>query len=145
MVIDVRTGWLVKNLKSQSDFEMLAEVLQRRLKNLNWPLPNLFVVDGGKPQVRTFWQILARNNLKIPLIGIAKNPDRLVIGAPDLPTLKLPLNNLGFNLIRAIRDESHRFAKKYHLLLRKNKILPAKANTTNVTNTTNKPINVLMN
>lgn len=99
----------IKNLKSRSDFEMLDEVLRRRMRN-KWRRPDLLVVDGGKPQVRVFMKVT-----KIPVVGIAKNPDRLVLGKQ---TLRLPLTNPGFNLIRLLRDESHRFAKKYHLGLR---------------------------
>jgi excinuclease UvrABC nuclease subunit len=54
----------------------------------------------------------------ISVIGIAKNPDRIVIGAGAMPTLRPRLNNRGFNMIQHMRDESHRFAKKYHLHLR---------------------------
>lgn len=113
----------IKNQAIQSDFEMMDEVLNRRFKN-SWEAPDLLVVDGGKPQVRTAMKALAQSgNQQIPLIGIAKNPDRLVIGVPELPTLRPPYTHAGFNLIRAIRDESHRFARKYHIHLRSKKML----------------------
>lgn len=107
----------IKNFKLRSDFEMLGEVLKRRFKN-NWKEPGLIIVDGGKPQVRMTVKLLKKNKKYIPVLGIAKNPDRLVIGIEDLPTLRLKTNSPGFNLIRLIRDESHRFARKYHLFLR---------------------------
>lgn len=105
----------VKNLRLRSDFEMLEEVIRRRFNN-NWDKPTLIVIDGGKPQIRQINRHLSNLGKQIPLIGIAKNPDRLIIGT-TLATLKPRINNLGFNLIRQIRDGSHRFAKKYHLLL----------------------------
>lgn len=107
----------INNQKLHSDFEMLTEVLKRRLHN-KWPMPDLIVVDGGKPQVKVAQKVLDELNIKIALIGIAKQPDRLIIGSDRLPTVKPNYQNLGFNLIRLIRDESHRFAHKYHLLLR---------------------------
>lgn len=107
----------IKNLKSRSDFEMLDEVLTRRLKN-DWPTPDLIVIDGGKPQVTTATHVFQKLNIKIPYIGIAKRPDRFVIGIRDMPTIRPKIQSPAFNLIRSIRDESHRFAKKYHLLLR---------------------------
>lgn len=112
----------IKDLELQSDFDMMREVLTRRIKN-KWPKPDLLVVDGGKPQVRIAQQVLAELNFDVPLIGIAKSPDRLVIGDQYMPTVRPPLNNLGFNLIRALRDESHRFAKKYHVYLRGKKMV----------------------
>jgi len=102
---------------AQSDFEMFDEVLRRRFKN-KWPKPDLIVVDGGKPQVRVAQKVLKEFNTLIPLIGIAKRPDRLIIGDDSLRTIKPPRHHPGFRLIQALRDESHRFAKKYHLLLR---------------------------
>jgi excinuclease ABC subunit C len=107
----------IKNTNLQSDFEFMYEVLHRRFKN-DWEKPDLLVVDGGKPQVRIAQKVLRELNIDIPLIGIAKHPDRIVLGYDSLQTINPSIHNLGFNLIRQIRDESHRFAKKYHLYLR---------------------------
>lgn len=107
----------IKDLNLKSDFEMMNEVLERRFKR-DWKLPDLLVVDGGKPQVRITLQNLLEKGINIPIIGIAKHPDRLVIGNKDFTMVRPSMHHLGFNLIRKIRDESHRFAKKYHVLLR---------------------------
>lgn len=107
----------IKNATIFSDFEMLEEVVKRRFKN-KWPDPDLIVVDGGKPQVRVMLKTLIDLNKEVYVIGIAKGPDRLVIGKQNLPTIRPNLNRPGFNLVRFIRDESHRFAHKYHLYLR---------------------------
>jgi excinuclease ABC subunit C len=111
----------IKNAKSQSDFEFFYEVLHRRFKN-DWELPDLLVVDGGKPQVKIAQKVLSELKITIPLVGIAKHPDRLVIAQDNFPTISPSVHNLGFNLVRLLRDESHRFAKKYHLYLREQKI-----------------------
>jgi excinuclease ABC subunit C len=112
----------IKNPQAESDFEMMDEVIRRRLKN-NWPLPDLFVVDGGKPQVRTVLKVFHETNTTIPLIGIAKRPDRIIIGEGDLLSVRPQLDHPGFKLIQSLRDESHRFAKKYHVYLRNKKML----------------------
>ncbi|NTU46753.1 GIY-YIG nuclease family protein [Candidatus Roizmanbacteria bacterium] len=112
----------IKNELLQSDFEMMNEVLKRRFRN-KWEHPDLLVVDGGKPQVRVAQKVLAELDLSLPLIGIAKHPDRLVLAVQDTPSLRPSLHNLGFNMIRALRDESHRFAKKYHIQLRDKNLL----------------------
>lgn len=111
----------IKNLRLKSDFEMLEEVIRRRFNN-NWDKPSLVVVDGGKPQIRRIKRLLSSINNSTPLIGIAKNPDRLILGTTST-TLKPRTNNPGFNLLRQIRDESHRFAKRYHLLLHSKSLL----------------------
>lgn len=113
----------IKNEELHSDFDMMDEVLRRRFKRDQWEKPQLLVVDGGKPQVKVAQKVLTDLNISIPLIGIAKNPDRLVIGDTTLQTIRPQINHPGFNLIRALRDESHRFAKKYHVLLRNKKMM----------------------
>lgn len=115
----------INNQKLQSDFERLQEVMRRRLKQ-NWSKPDLFVVDGGRPQIEAIKIVLEEFKQKIPLIGIAKQPDRIVIGKRlrtrsglmSYPTLFFKDDRSGLNLIRQLRDEAHRFARKYHLLLR---------------------------
>ncbi len=111
----------IKNKKLQSDFDMLDEVIRRRFNN-DWVKPDLLIIDGGRPQVRRVGQVLRDLNITIPMIGIAKHPDRLVINVENLPIVRPPIHSLGFGMVRAIRDESHRFAKKYHLLLRNKKL-----------------------
>ncbi|MFH1827525.1 MAG: GIY-YIG nuclease family protein [bacterium] len=111
----------IRKEKNNADLFMLEEVLKRRFKN-NWPTPDLLLVDGGKPQVNTTIKILKKLKLNIPIIGIAKNPDRLVIGIKGFPTLKPNLTEQKFKLLILLRDESHRFAKKYHLYLRNLKL-----------------------
>jgi len=113
----------IKDSKSISDTKRFEEVLVRRFKN-NWEKPDLIIVDGGRPQVFTTKKILSGLKINIPFIGIAKNPDRLVIfKEKKLKTLRLLNNSLGFILIKLIRDESHRFARKYHLFLREGKMI----------------------
>ncbi len=113
----------IKKHSLRSDFEMLEEVFKRRLAR-DWNLPDLVVVDGGRPQVRVFKRILTSfNKSNLPVIGIAKRPDRLIIGLEELITVRPASQHQGFNLVRQIRDESHRFAKKYHLLLRRKRLM----------------------
>lgn len=112
----------IKNLMLKSDFEMIDEIIRRRFRN-KWDEPDLLVVDGGKPQVRVVLAALAQISKNIFVIGIAKNPDRLILGLDGLPTIRPSFHSKGFSLIRHLRDESHRFAKKYHTLLRKKKLL----------------------
>lgn len=107
--------------KKLSDFDMLEETIQRRFKN-KWEHPTLLVIDGGRPQIRRILHTVGELDIDIPVIGIAKNPDRLVIGVKDLPTIRPRMHNKGLNLLQHMRDESHRFAKKYHTELRRRKL-----------------------
>lgn len=110
----------IKRADNHSDFFMLEEVLYRRFKN-KWKLPDLIVVDGGSPQVITALKVFKKLNIKIPLVGLAKNPNRLIIGIEGLPIIKDLNSNPIFRILILLRDESHRFAKKYHIYLRDKK------------------------
>lgn len=112
----------IKAAKGRSDAFMLAQVIERRFKN-NWPKPDLIIVDGGRNQVSLVKKKLGQLGIGIPVVGIVKAPDRLVIGIAGLPIVRLGYDHSGMNLVRFIRDESHRFAKKYHLILRRKKLL----------------------
>lgn len=111
--------------RDNSDFDMLRDTLMRRLKKhlTDWGTPTLIILDGGKPQLRVGQQVLEQLGLFIPMIGLAKNPDRLIFPTQTKPlvlTNTTPLHRV----FQALRDESHRFANKYHVLLRKKRQLP---------------------
>ena len=107
----------IKQAGLRSDFDRLKEVISRRLKQ-PWPLPDLIIIDGGRPQIKAIIKVFQENQINIPLLGIAKNPDRVIVGVDGFPNLFLKNNSKVLNIIRILRDESHRFARKYHLFLR---------------------------
>jgi excinuclease ABC subunit C len=113
----------IKTVKKISDFDMIEEVFRRRFLKKDWRLPDLIVVDGGTPQLRKVSLVLKEYGLQIPHIGIAKNPDRIIFPNNIRRPIKLQTPKPIFNLICEIRDEAHRFAKKYHLFLRSQKIM----------------------
>lgn len=112
----------IKFLNTPNDFEMLKEIFNRRLKHEEWGYPNLIIVDGGKPQLNAMNMIKNKYNLNIPIIGLAKRFDEIVIqnGITYL-NIKLPNNSPALHLIQRLRDEAHRFAHSYYeILSRKN-------------------------
>lgn len=100
-----------------NDFSAMKEVIERRLRNTEWPYPDLFVVDGGKGQVSVAQEVLNKNNVKIPLIGIAKREETII--TRDFKEIKLTKDVAALRLIMRIRDEAHRFAITYHKKLRR--------------------------
>lgn len=104
----------------QSDVHSLAEVAQRRIKHLSdWGIPDLIIVDGGKAQVAIFRKWFEPKG--IPVVGIAKRFESLVIptkkyGSNTFTEIKIP-QGPALNLVVRIRDEAHRFARRYHHLL----------------------------
>jgi len=104
------------------DFDRLKEVMKRRLAT-KWPLPQLFVIDGGRGQLKAVIKAMREKGLMIPIIGIAKHPDRLIFAMGNFPVRRPGEDNPGFNLVRLLRDEAHRFARKYHIFLRNREFL----------------------
>jgi excinuclease UvrABC nuclease subunit len=107
------------------DTTMIYEILSRRAKHLEWKLPNLIIIDGGKGQVKAAKKALATRGLhnKIPVVGLAKSFDYLVIHKNIFHVIRFPKNSPALKLIIHIRDEAHRFAKGYHKVLRKKALI----------------------
>ena len=103
------------------DFAALKEIFIRRLNHPEWGFSDLVIVDGGTPQVRVFQKVFSYFGIKIPLIGIAKETDILIIPFHNgFKRIALSANSPTLHLIQRIRDEAHRFAHKYHSFLRSN-------------------------
>ncbi len=109
-----------------NDFGMIEEVITRRLRHTEWEFPNLIIVDGGKGQISSALKALQKQNLSIPVIGIAKREEKIVIPVSTRPgllaskyaILRLPKDSPVLYLVMRIRDEAHRFAIQYHKKLR---------------------------
>ncbi|MCL4404247.1 excinuclease ABC subunit UvrC [Patescibacteria group bacterium] len=103
----------IRTVGQPDDFAMLQEVITRRLKHDEWPTPDLMLIDGGKGQVSAVKKMVATSGREIPVIGLVKGPERKrndVVG-------KVPAFT-GLKTLIQVRDESHRFAIKYHRELR---------------------------
>ena len=107
----------IHTLDTPNDYQMLQEALQRRQNHAEWDKPDLVMIDGGKGQVRAALKVWQWDT---PVIGIAKNPDRLVLPTNRMgekiayELLTLPASHPALQLIQRIRNESHRFAQKQH-------------------------------
>lgn len=99
-----------------NDPAMIKEVLNRRLKHIDWEIPDLIIIDGGKGQVSTAKESILKSGRRIAVIGLTKREETIITS--DLKEIKLPKNSEGLHLIQRIRDEAHRFAISYHRLLR---------------------------
>lgn len=105
----------------QNDFAMLAETLTRRLKS-TISLPELIVIDGGKGQLSVVLKIIAESKklglLKsTKIISLAKQFE--IIYTDDGREIHLKRSDPALKLVQRLRDEAHRFSRKYHFLLRK--------------------------
>jgi excinuclease ABC subunit C len=100
----------------KGDIYWLKQVLERRFKN-SWPKPDLLVIDGGEVQLKMAKEIVKNLNLEIPVISIAKGPERKKneFHFGDSYTAKYFAKNLEIqNIAISARDEAHRFAISYY-------------------------------
>ncbi len=76
--------------------------------------PNLYVVDGGAPQVNAAQAVLDDLGVAdVAVIGLAKRLEEVWVPAEPEPLI-LPRNSEGLYLLQRVRDEAHRFAITYH-------------------------------
>ena len=103
-------------------FKNKKEILSRRLQHPEWPFPQLILTDGGKGQLNAALDVLNQHksakSALINVLALAKKENKLFIGGQKNPIrLNSFPNSLKFAILQ-LRDEAHRFAKKYHHKLR---------------------------
>lgn len=116
----------IKTVKGSNDFASLAEALTRRLKRLDEQngesfkeKPDLIIIDGGKGQISSCYEILKNFGYEntIDMIGLAKKQEEVFFPNQSNPVI-LKLGSAELKLIQRIRDEAHRFAITYHRNIR---------------------------
>ncbi len=129
-----RTGeyrrFRVRTVEGPNDVASHREVLRRRFRGARpgdegsaeerrWAMPDLVIIDGGKPQVGAAKGVLDELGLhELPLAGLAKEREELVLPDKAAPVV-LPTTSQALYLVQRIRDEAHRFAITYHRDLRR--------------------------
>jgi len=113
----------IKGIEPGDDYGAMRQVLDRRYRKIvegEGRLPDLMLVDGGKGQVSTAFEVLGELGLSnLPMIGVAKGEGRKAgleqLCFPDRSEpLRLVPDHPGLHLIQQIRDEAHRFAISGH-------------------------------
>lgn len=107
--------------KGADDYKMMREIVRRRYARLleeKKGLPDLIIIDGGKGHLSSaVKELKALKIARIPAIGIAKKFEHIYLPRRPLPIV-LPKDSSVLQLIKRMRDEAHRFAKRYHVSLR---------------------------
>jgi excinuclease ABC subunit C len=117
----------IRSTNGQDDVGAMREVLLRRFTRARGgpaaqdydpsfeAVPDLVMVDGGKPQLGAARGALRELGLEeaVSVIALAKREEEVFVPwSPD--PLGLAEDNLGLLLLRQVRDEAHRFALGYH-------------------------------
>lgn len=128
-------------IPGNNDFAHMNEVILRRFsgKHLDWPKPDLLLIDGGKGQLGAALDALEERGVQIPAVGLAKRLEEIVIHKTrsgvtldtshypeafvsefeDFYVVLLPKDSHIVKLLQRVRDESHRFAVSYHTVLKR--------------------------
>jgi excinuclease ABC subunit C len=104
------------------DFAMMKQTIKRRFKRAieeKQVLPDLVIVDGGKGQLSSAYDVLEELGLekKIAIIGLAKRLEE-VFTPNNKYSIMLPKTSSSLKLIQQLRDEAHRFAITFNRELR---------------------------
>ncbi len=82
------------------------------------PWPDLVLIDGGLGQLNAAREVLAGLGAEVPLVAIAKGPDRdagrETFFLPGRDSCKLPPRDPVLYFVERLRDEAHRFAVGSH-------------------------------
>jgi excinuclease ABC subunit C len=114
----------IKGLQGNpDDFFSIEQTVFRRFQGSlsDMPLPDLLLIDGGIGQVRAAQKALEKVELNIPIVGLAKREETLVL--PSGKTIELPLTHPALQLLIYQRDETHRNGLEYNRKLRTEKAL----------------------
>ena len=125
----------IKTVEGANDFASMYEVITRRLSHgldelaerkaagldpeggkFSW-LPDLILVDGGRSQLAAAMEAMEGQGLNIPMIGLAKRIEEIVLPGEE-ESILLDRHSNALHLIQRVRDEAHRFAIIHHRTLR---------------------------
>jgi excinuclease ABC subunit C len=110
-IAEVTRRRFLRHLSDQNDPNLLSP--EGKSRRFAYP-PNLYVVDGGPPQVNAASAVLDELGITdVAVIGLAKRLEEVWVPAEPDPII-MPRNSEGLYLLQRVRDEAHRFAITYH-------------------------------
>lgn len=98
---------------AQNDPAMIANAVTRFASHLGEEQPDVFLIDGGITQLRAAYQAGKSVLSNTKFISIAKK-EELILTAPEENTINLDNDSPPLLLMRAMRDEAHRFVISFH-------------------------------
>lgn len=115
-----------EEIEPGDDYAMMKQVLTRRFQRLlkedaegaeaDWP--DLLLIDGGRGQLSATLQVMQELGVDVPVVGIAKGPDRNAgreqFFLPGREPFMLEPRHPVLFFLQRLRDEAHRFAIGTH-------------------------------
>ncbi len=116
----------MKFVEGQDDFASMGEVVSRYLKRRldeSRPLPDLFLVDGGRGQLNAALQAAREVGApELAMASLAKREEEVYLPGRAEP-LRLPRRSPALRLMQRARDEAHRVAVTFNRKRRKARTL----------------------
>jgi excinuclease ABC subunit C len=112
----------IRTVDGVDDFAAMREVVSRRFRRLQQEgesFPDILLIDGGKGQLHAAQEALQAIGITPPLvISLAKREEEVYVPGESEPR-RLSRHSYALRLLQYVRDEAHRFAQRYHHLLRR--------------------------
>jgi len=106
-----------------NDYQMLQEVIERRLNDKEDEISDVILIDGGKGQLNAVLEVFKKYNVYPKLIiALAKREEEIYVPGKKDP-IRLEKDSPALHILQNVRDEAHRFALSYHRKLRGKKII----------------------
>ena len=109
------------NTKGGDDYQMLREVLERRLAKMKVTgavAPDLMIIDGGIGHMSTVRSVMDGLGIHIPFVCMSKGPDRNagheIFHIPNAPEFTINKDDPVMKFLQILRDEAHNHAIKTH-------------------------------
>lgn len=105
------------------DFAAMREAVgrrYRRLKDEGRELPDVVLIDGGHGQLAKAGEALREVGLVLNVISLAKAEETVCLS--DGRELRLSRRDPGLKLLQHVRDEAHRFCRRYFHLLQRQEV-----------------------
>ena len=114
----------VKTVVGPDDFASMREIVYRRYSRLleeGAELPDLIIVDGGKGQLSSAYEVLCALGIEnqVPIVGLAKRIEEVFYPNDPMPYY-LSRTGEPLKVVCHIRDEAHRFGITFHRQKRSN-------------------------
>lgn len=108
----------IKTVEGIDDFASMRETIMRRYSRMieeDVALPDLIVVDGGKGQLSSAYEVLKELGIehKVDIIGLAKRLEEVFYPLDSTPHY-LDKSSETLKVLMYIRDEAHRFGITFH-------------------------------
>ena len=119
----------IKTVPGIDDYAALGEVITRRLspkrktdKRFAAQLPDAILIDGGKGQLSAVLKHVSADDKKqIRFFSLAKREEEVFLPGVWRPAI-LSKDSVALQLLQRLRDEAHRFAISYQIVLRSKQI-----------------------